>query len=54
MKKKSKLFIVDLGILGIPVGQAVANDFEKVYYWTPWVRSFTTPFDLHIGEGIPG
>lgn len=55
MKPKDiRLLIADLGILGIPIGQKVADDFKSVEYWTPAVKSFMGPKDWNIGTGIPG
>jgi hypothetical protein len=47
-------FVVDQGILGVSIGQALAKDAKKVYYFKHWMSAFPKPHELWIGKGIPG
>ena len=51
---ETKVLIRDLGILGVCIGQAIANDVKQVMYSVPWVTAFPKPHMQYIGKGIPG
>src|SRR6516225_9486687 len=42
--------VVDHGLF-VPVARRLARSFKKVYYFTPWEKSFPTVWDL-IGDGF--